>query len=141
MGGFLKCVAGRVAVDGVYHHLLWANLLKRFYPGRYVTVGRVVEVLAADVGSLHEHSLDDDVAVERSESADDVFNVVCWRRRTVHAADVVDVHGVELQDVVVHALQGAMDGRQMRLTSFFGLSGSISHTLLNFALYINNIHI
>ena len=64
MGGFLQCVAGRVAVDGVNHHLLWANLLKRFYPGRYVAVGRVVEVLTADVGSLHEHSLDDDVAVE-----------------------------------------------------------------------------
>lgn len=64
VGGFLKCVAGRVAVDGVYHHLLRPNLLKRFYPGHYVTVGRVVEVLTVDVGSLQEHSLDDDVAVE-----------------------------------------------------------------------------
>ena len=62
--GFLQCVAGCIAVDGVYHHLLWANLLKRFNPGRYVAVGRVVEVLAVYVGSLHKHSLDDDVAVE-----------------------------------------------------------------------------
>ena len=64
MGGFLQSVAGCVAVDGVDHHLLWVNQLKRFYPGRYVTVGCVVEVLTVDVWSLHKHSLDDDVAVE-----------------------------------------------------------------------------
>ena len=64
VGGFLQCVTWRVAVNCVYHHLLRTDKLKRFYPGRYVAVGRVVEVLTADVGSLHEHSLDDDVAVE-----------------------------------------------------------------------------
>ena len=64
VGGFLQCVAGCVAVNCVDHHLLRTDKLKRFYPGRYVTVGRVVEVLAVDVCSLHKHSLDDDVAVE-----------------------------------------------------------------------------
>ena len=64
VGGFLQSVAGCVAVNGVDHHLLRTDKLKRFYPGCYVAVGRIVEVLTADVGSLHEHSLDDDVAVE-----------------------------------------------------------------------------
>ena len=95
----------RFAVDGVYHYLAWRDLFDGLYPRQDVAVTGVVHGNSV-VRSFHEHGLDDEMAVEGFQLFDDLLHVVCTRR-TVDPTDIIGIHSVEFQDVVVNALQGS----------------------------------
>ena len=70
-----QSLGGRLSVDGVDHHLTGTDLLHCFQPGSHVYLACVIDALAVAF-TTHEHSLDDEVAVERLHVADDGCDVV-----------------------------------------------------------------
>ena len=69
--GFRQFWGRRVAVDGVYHHLLWGNVSQCLQPGRNVGVGGVINILSFK-RALHKHGLYDDVPFKRCQRVDDI---------------------------------------------------------------------
>ena len=108
VGGFLKTVCGRLAVDGVDHHLTGRYLADGLQPGLYILIARIVHIFAVAVAA-HEHGLNDEMAVEGLHALNDLSHVV-GARWVVDARNIMKVYGVELQDVVVHPHQGIVDG-------------------------------
>ena len=87
VGGLEESRGGRLAVDGVDHHLLRLDLFDSLKPGGDVFVARVVDGFTPTFAA-HEHGLDDDVAI----------------------INIYGVDGIKFQDVVVHPHQGIVNG-------------------------------
>ena len=100
MGGLEQTLGGRLAVDGVDHHLLGLDVLDGLQPGSNVCLARVVDALPVTF-TAHKHRLDDQVAIECLHPLDDGVHIVS-AVRVIHLIYIYGVDGVEFQDVVVH---------------------------------------
>ena len=96
---FLQTLCGRLAVDGVDHHLLRTDAFQGVQPGAYKRFAGIVDRHAVAFAA-HEHGLYDDVAVEGFHAFDDGVDVVS-AVGTVYLIYIVGVYGVQFQDVVV----------------------------------------
>ena len=103
VGGFLKTLHRCFAVYGVNHHLAGLYALQCPQPGFHI-LGRGVVIVLSPTLSLHEEGLHDNVSAELAHVFNDFFHIIV-SLRTVCAEDVFRVHGVELQNVVVHPHQ------------------------------------
>ena len=52
-----------------------------------------------------EHGLDDDVPLEHLQIFDYILHVVVRLLRAVQLLDVIHIHGIQFQDVVIHEHQ------------------------------------
>ena len=106
--GFQKVLVWCLAVNGVDHHLHWLDLAQGFKPWCDKALRGVVHIVGTHA-AFHEHGLYDDVAVERAQPLDDVVHAIVGAYGAVHLSYIVDVHGVELKDVVVNHHQRVMN--------------------------------
>lgn len=106
MRSLAQVVVGRLAVDGVDHYFLGGNGLHGGQPWRHIVVAGIVNIdlFALSIGRIafHEHSLDNDVPVEKLHVLNHLLHIIARLGGAVNGQDVIGVHRVELQDVVVH---------------------------------------
>ena len=93
-------MGGRGTVDGVDGDGLRCDALERLQPGGNVLIAGVVAAPAL-IRAAQEDGLHDDVPLVGGERLNLVFHVV-GAAGAVEELDEVGVHGVELEDVVVH---------------------------------------
>ena len=104
MGGLEEALGGRLAVDGVDHHLLGLNRLHRLQPRIHECVACIVNG-NSPLLSLHKHGLDDHVPLESLQPFDDLIYVV-GDDRLVYLIYLYGIDGVEFLDVIVNPHQG-----------------------------------
>ena len=100
MSGSLEESRGRrFPVDGVYHHLPWADSLQGFQIGNQIFLARIVHTCSLCL-STHEHGLYDTVSLEVGHRSHLFLHVIMslW---PVHSADVIRIHGIQLEYIVV----------------------------------------
>ena len=95
-----------LAVDGIYHHFLRTYAAQGFEPRRDKLFAGVVDIASVVGTALHEHGLYYDMAVEGSQMFYYLVDIVAAADRAIDYPDIVGIHGVELQYVVVYAHEG-----------------------------------
>ena len=101
---FLQRLIRGFTVYCVNHYLTGSNLFNNLNPGKYKTVGCIINILTFVCFSLHKHSLDNQLSFKSFHRFNNLINIVS-SRRTVYPLNIFCVNRIKFQYVVIYLIQ------------------------------------